>query len=55
MEIGIHEPLNIQGDSAPRGPVFLSSGFKNGKRWLDSRMWSDDFDTYEPVDDGSSR
>ncbi len=31
------------GDTAPRGPLFVSSGFPEGMRWLDPWDWSDDF------------
>ena len=40
---GMHEPANLQGDNAPLGPVFLSSGFDSGTRWLNPWKWSNDF------------
>jgi len=40
---GIHEFDNLHGDNAPLGPVFLSSGFDSGTRWLDPWIWSENF------------
>ncbi|HLD32555.1 MAG TPA: NPP1 family protein, partial [Candidatus Peribacteraceae bacterium] len=31
------------GDTAPRGPIFVSSGFPEGTRWLDPWIWDDRF------------